>query len=325
MNLLVPGGAGYIGSHMAKLAKKDGHDVTILDDFSTGNKWAIKGFDTIEVDLLDKYKLKKKLHGRHYDGVIHFAAKSLVGESINDPILYFKNNVIGTLNLIDVMHDNNINNLVFSSSAAIFGNPEKNKIDEQHSKKPINPYGTSKLIVENMLKDICKLKGLNAVCFRYFNAAGADKDAQIGEARRIETHLIPNILTSYINNSTKFKIFGDDYSTFDGTCIRDYVHVNDLCIAHIKGLNYLKKKSGFASFNLGNGNGFSVLEVLKVCEEVVGKKIEYEVLDRRPGDPDILVADSSLARTKLDWNPKYKDLHSIISSAWKWHLNYNKY
>ena len=319
MKLLIPGGAGYIGSHMVRFAQEHGHEVVVLDDFSTGHKWAVKDCEILCVDLLDQVKLSKLLRGRHFDGVIHFAAKSLVGESVKKPNLYYQNNVVGTLNLISNMLNNDVNNLVFSSTAAIFGNPVTEKIAENHPKNPINPYGKSKLIVENMLQDICSANDFNATCLRYFNAAGAHESGEIGEAHDPQTHLIPNILKAALSNKSNLQIFGDDYLTSDGTCIRDYVHVTDLAQAHLLGLEYMKNNKGFSAFNLGNGDGFSVLEVIRHCERITDTKISFQIDERREGDPEVLVSESNLAVECLNWNLKYNDISSIIESAWIWH------
>lgn len=227
--------------------------------------------------------------------------------------------MVGTLNLVNEMINNDIHNLVFSSTAAIFGNPVTEKIAENHPKNPINPYGQSKLMVENMLRDICAVHDINATCFRYFNAAGADPSGSIGEAHNPETHLIPNILKSTISGGSVLKVFGSDYETHDGTCVRDYVHVTDLAEAHFLGLEYMKCHSGFLAFNLGNGSGFSVLDVIRSCERAVKKTIPYDLDLRRAGDPPILVADSSAAICELAWEPKFGDLNALIQSAWEWH------
>ena len=319
MKLLIPGGAGYIGSHMVKYAQKHGHEVVVLDDFSTGHEWAVKDCEVLRVNLLDQDKLAQVLKDRYFDGVIHFAAKSLVGESVKRPDLYYRNNVVGTFNLVNEMLENGIKNLVFSSTAAIFGNPVTDKIDEDHPKTPINPYGQSKLMVENMLKDICSAYDFNATCLRYFNAAGAYESGVIGEAHDPETHLIPNILKSTQSGGNELKVFGDDYGTHDGTCVRDYVHVTDLAQAHLLGLVYMKEDKGFSAFNLGNGNGFSVREVIKSCERVLGNPIRYKMDLRRLGDPAVLVADSLKATHNLGWKPEFSELDEIIKSAWHWH------
>jgi UDP-glucose 4-epimerase len=233
--------------------------------------------------------------------------------------LYYRNNVVGTFNLIEVLLENDINNIVFSSTAAIFGNPCKRKISEDHPKKPINPYGTSKLMVENFLEDIWENKKMNSTSLRYFNAAGAHESGEIGECHDPETHLIPVILKSIIDSNISLKVFGDDYQTHDGTCIRDYIHVYDLCNAHILSLENMINNEGCFFYNLGNGNGFSVKEVIKSCEKVTKRDIAYEVIEKRSGDPDRLVSNSNLAFNELNWKPKYTDLDEIISSAWNWH------
>lgn len=319
MKLLIPGGAGYIGSHMVRYAQEQNHEVVVLEDFSTGHEWAIKDCEVIKVNLLDHHKLSKLLRKRHFDGVIHFAAKSLVGESVIKPELYFYNNVVGTLNLVNEMLKNDVNNLVFSSSAAIFGIPIMDKISENHPKDPINPYGQSKLMVENILKDICAAHDFNAICLRYFNAAGAHESCEIGEAHDPETHLIPNVIKAAQSKNSNLKVFGNDYPTPDGTCIRDYVHVTDLAEAHLLGLEYMQNNKLFSAFNLGNGDGFSVLEVIKSCEKIANNKIPFQINHRRKGDPAVLVSDSKFAKEALKWNPKYNDISDIINSAWLWH------
>jgi UDP-glucose 4-epimerase len=291
----------------------------VLDDFSTGHEWAVRDCEILRVNLLDQDGLARCLAGRFFDGVIHFAAKSLVGESVQKPDFYYRNNVVGTLNLVNEMMHNDIHNLVFSSTAAIFGNPLTDKIAEDHPKNPINPYGQSKLMVENMLWDICKAYGFNATCLRYFNAAGAHKSCELGEDHDPETHLIPNILRSAIFSGQPLKVFGNDYDTTDGTCIRDYVHVTDLAQAHLLGLENMKDEYGFSSYNLGCGDGFSVLDVIESCQRVVGERISYDIENRREGDPDKLVADASKAMRVLGWKPKFSDLDSITRTAWLWH------
>jgi UDP-glucose 4-epimerase len=250
---------------------------------------------------------------------MHFAAKSLVSESIINPNLYYRNNVIGTLNLVNEMLKNNINNLVFSSTAAIYGNPITDTIAESHPKNPINPYGRSKLITENILEDICISNDFNAICLRYFNAAGAHESGEIGESRDPETHLIPNILNAALNSQSDLKIYGDNYPTEDGTCIRDYVHVMDLAQAHLLGMNYIQNNNGFSAFNLGNGNGFSVKQIIKSCERIINSSITYEIDLRREGDPASLIADSNLAQELLGWKAYFNNIDSIVSSALKWH------
>lgn len=319
MKLLIPGGAGYIGSHMVKYAQAGGHDVVVLDDLSTGHRSSIKDCELINVNLLDKENLDKLLRGRKFDGIIHFAAKSIVGESMQFPNVYYENNVIGSINLINNMLQNDNENIVFSSTAAIFGNPLTDKISEDHPKNPINTYGKTKLFVEEILKDFCSSYDINATCFRYFNAAGADISGEIGEDHNPETHLIPNIFNSFINKKNDLKIFGNNYPTYDGTCIRDYIHVTDLAQAHLLGLEKMKTIKGFSAYNLGNGNGFSILDIINGCQKIIGENISYDVVSRRPGDPAILIADSTKAKNELDWMPKFFDIDIILKSAWNWH------
>tara|TARA_S200000501_G_scaffold322915_1_gene319203 strand:+ start:6175 stop:7146 length:972 start_codon:yes stop_codon:yes gene_type:complete len=321
MKLLIPGGAGYIGSHTVKNALKKGYDVTILDNFSTGHRWATQDCEILEVDLLDKEKLSKLLKGRKFDAVIHFAAKSLVAESFKSPEKYYKNNILGTINLVEEILKNDINKLVFSSSAAIYGNPSSEKISEVHPKKPINPYGRSKLYTENILEDFTKSNELKVICLRYFNAAGADPSGDIGEDHDPETHLIPNILNSVIHNKIVLEVFGDDYPTYDGTCIRDYIHVNDLAEAHILGIEKIDKLKDFSALNLGNGNGFSIIEIIKSVERVINTPVSYKVSQRRKGDPAVLVADNSLSKKELGWQPDYESMDKIIETAYKWHMS----
>ena len=317
MNILVCGGAGYIGSHMVKMLSAAGHSVVVFDNLSTGNKWAAKWGRLFEGDLLDINALKEVFASARFDAVMHFSARSLVGESVEMPSLYYRNNVIGTLNLLEAMREAEVKRFIFSSTAATFGNPLRDRIDEQHPQQPINPYGWSKLMIERMLKDYQAAYGIDSVSLRYFNAAGADPEGEIGEAHNPETHLIPNILRS-VAGEKRLKVFGTDYPTPDGTCIRDYIHINDLCDAHLLALNYLETNPGAHGFNLGNGKGFSIMEVLKAVEQVISKEVSYDVEDRRPGDPPILVADSRKGMRELGWRPKYTELEAIIETAWNW-------
>lgn len=319
MKILIPGGAGYIGSHMVRYAQEYDHEVVVLDDFSTGHEWALRDCEILRANLLDQDKLSQLLRGRHFDGVIHFAAKSLVGESVKQPDLYYRNNVVGTLNLVKEMLNNDIHNLVFSSTAAIFGNPLTEKIAVDHPKNPINPYGQSKLMIETMLQDICSANDFNATCLRYFNAAGAHKLGDIGEAHDPETHLIPNVLNAALSNDSKLKVFGNHYPTQDGTCVRDYVHVTDLAQAHLLALKRMKDHKGFSAFNLGNGNGFSILDVIDCCKRITKIEIPYEIDIPRPGDPAKLVAESSIAFKELGWRPEFETLEKIVATAWQWH------
>lgn len=321
MKLLIPGGAGYIGSHMVKHAIDEGHEPVVLDNFSTGNRWSVQDVECIEVDLLDKDKLSKSLKGKQFDGVIHFAAKSIVGESNKNPKKYYLNNVIGSINLFNELIKNDISKIVFSSTAAIFGNPQTKKISESHPINPINIYGKSKYMIEEILQDYSKAYGLQATCFRYFNAAGADPSGEIGEHHDPETHLIPNIIESALSE-LNLNIYGDDYPTHDGTCIRDYIHVNDIASSHLLGIYNMNNPTNlFKKYNLGNGSGFSVKEVIRSCEKIIGSKIQYNVTKRRDGDPVSLVADSSLAENELNWIKEYSDIDQIIETAYCWHLN----
>ena len=320
MHFLVTGGAGYIGSHIVRALIQQGHTTVILDDFSTGHRWATQGQEVLEIDLKNLKALSKALAGRQFDGVFHFAAKSLVVESNQDPLKYYQNNVGGTANLLEVALENDWTKCVFSSTAAIYGNPVTERIAEDHPKNPINVYGQTKLAMEQLLESTCKSKGFSAVCLRYFNAAGASSDASIGEAHEPETHLIPNALKAASGTGQPLTIFGDDYPTPDGTCIRDYIHVEDLADAHLKAMDYLQQHIGFEAFNLGNGQGFSVKEVFAACEAGVGANIPHTIGARRRGDPAILVADATRAKSMLGWQPYSAGIMEIVDSAWRWEL-----
>lgn len=320
MHVLICGGAGYIGSHMAKMLAARGERVTIFDNLSTGHREAVQWGPLIEGDLLVPADIDKVLQAGGYDAVMHFSAKSLVGESVSHPDRYYLNNVVGTVNLLNALVRHRIDKFIFSSSAAVFGNPEYTPIDEQHPTQPINPYGKTKLMVESLLADYDHAYGLRSVSLRYFNAAGADPEATIGESHNPETHLIPNILLSVTKKGgPALKVFGNDYSTPDGTCVRDYIHVNDLCDAHLRALDHLNGDGRTEIFNLGNGRGFSVLEVIRTASSVAGKDIPYIVADRRVGDPPVLVASAAKARRLLGWEPRYTELEGIIETAWRWH------
>ena len=319
MHVLVCGGAGYIGSHMAKwLAARD-VAVTVLDNLSTGHREAVRWGELVQADLLDPAALERAFAGRRYDAVMHFCARSLVGESMSRPYDYYANNVSGTLNLLQAMQRHGVERLVFSSTAAVFGQPVSDRIDEDHPKAPINPYGASKLMVERMLADAHAAYGLRSVALRYFNAAGASPDGDIGEAHTPETHLVPNVLRAAWGTGHALKVFGDDYATADGTCVRDYVHVDDLAQAHLLALAYMDRQPGAHTFNLGNGQGFSVREVIAAAQQVTGRPVPHEIAPRRAGDPAVLVASSDKARRELGWVPQYAELAPIIESAWRWH------
>ncbi len=320
MHVLICGGAGYIGSHMAKMLAARGEQVTIFDNLSTGHREAAQWGRLIVGDLLVPADIDRAFETGSYDAVMHFSAKSLVGESVIHPDRYYLNNVVGTINLLNALVRNRIEKFIFSSSAAVFGNPEYTPIDERHPTRPINPYGKTKLMVEGVLADYGQAYGLRSVSLRYFNAAGADPEAVIGESHDPETHLIPNILLSVARKGGQsLKVFGDDYDTPDGTCVRDYIHVNDLCDAHLRALDHLNRGGRTEIFNLGNGHGFSVLEVIRAATLVTGGDIPYTVAERRAGDPPVLVASAAKARTQLGWEPRYTGLEEIIDSAWGWH------
>jgi len=321
--ILVVGGAGYIGSHMVKMLSKSGHEVIVLDNLSTGFREMVKYGKLVIGDLADINLLENLFREHQFDGVMHFAANSLVGESMTNPAKYYRNNVGNTLNLLDVMVRHNVKHFIFSSTAATFGEPEYSPIDEAHPQNPINPYGSSKLMIERILKDYADAYDLNSVSLRYFNACGADPEGEIGECHDPETHLIPLILQAASGRRDSITIFGRDYPTEDGTCIRDYIHINDLCSAHALGLvKILKENNGEAlMYNLGNGNGFSVKEVIDAVEDVVkndNKTLTVNEGERRAGDPAILVADAQKATSELNWKPKFKNLKEIIEHAWSW-------
>ena len=319
MHILICGGAGYIGSHMARWLSLQGQQATVLDNLSTGHRESVRWGDLIEADLLDPASLERAFAGQRYDAVMHFCARSLVGESMVDPYGYYTSNVAGTLNLLQAMRRHGVERLVFSSTAAIFGHPKSDRIDEDHPKQPINPYGASKLMVERILEDAANAYGLRSVSLRYFNAAGASPDGTIGEAHDPETHLIPNVLRAALGTGAALKLFGDDYPTPDGTCIRDYVHVDDLAQAHLLAIRHLDANAGAHAFNLGNGQGFSVREVIAAAERVSGRTVPHAIEARRPGDPAVLVASSEKARAVLGWSPEYTTLEPILETALRWH------
>ncbi len=321
LRILVVGGAGYIGSHMAKMLTMSGYEALILDNLSTGFRDAARYGQFIEGDLADHAILENIFSTQRIDAVLHFAARSQVGESIQEPALYYRNNVFSTKNLLDAMLRHDVRRFIFSSTAAIFGEPIYTPIDERHQQQPINPYGRSKRMVEEMLNDYDQSYGLHFVSLRYFNAAGADPLGELGERHDPESHLIPLVLQAANGRREKIAIFGDDYPTPDGTCIRDYIHVWDLCSAHLLALEYLLANGESTTYNLGNGNGFSVQEVVDTARDVTGKQIPVEIQKRRDGDPVVLVADSKKARQELSWQPRFVDLETIIAHAWSWEEN----
>jgi len=321
--VLVVGGAGYIGSHMVKRLSRSGYHVVVLDNLTTGNRSSIKYGEFIQGDLEDKKLINSLFSQYRFLGVFHFAAHSLVGESVHNPSKYYSNNFANTLNLLDAMARHQVKHFIFSSTAATFGEPEYVPIDELHPQRPINPYGTSKLMVERILKDYYAAHGLNSVCLRYFNACGADPEGELGECHDPETHLIPLILQAASGRRKSITVFGRDYPTDDGTCIRDYIHIEDLCSAHALALEALfsGKKHGALAYNLGNGQGYSVQQVINAVQRVVAEDscdLTIEEGERRAGDPAKLVADATLAREELGWRPRYANLETIVRHAWNW-------
>ncbi|MFK8082860.1 MAG: UDP-glucose 4-epimerase GalE [Granulosicoccus sp.] len=327
-SILVTGGAGYIGSHMVRLLDQQGYKVVVYDNLKRGNADAVVAGTLIEGDLHDSFSLDNVFTAHSIDAVMHFAALAYVGESVTEPSMYYHNNVAGTQNLLDSMLRHNVNKLVFSSTCATYGVPANLPITEKTPQNPINPYGQSKLMVEQILKDYAVAYGLRSIALRYFNAAGCSEDASIGERHDPETHLLPLILFEALRvkagghpSDTALMVFGDDFDTRDGTCIRDYIHVNDLCSAHIKAFERMLRQphNGAEQFNLGINRGYTVLEVIDACRAVTGVELTYKAVDRRAGDPPELVADASLAMQELQWNPVHVDITDGITHAWNWY------
>ncbi|KJS28666.1 MAG: hypothetical protein VR64_23375 [Desulfatitalea sp. BRH_c12] len=316
--ILVVGGAGYIGSHMVKLLLDEGYAVVVLDDLSTGHRRLVTGGVFVQGNLGDAELLDCVFSTHKIFAVMHFAAFSLVGESMQVPLKYYRNNVSETVALLEAMQRHGVERFIFSSTAAVYGEPEHVPITEAHPCRPTNPYGNTKLSIERMLADCGRANGLRAICLRYFNAAGADPSGSIGEAHDPESHLIPLVLKAALAGAS-VKIFGTDYATPDGTCLRDYVHVCDLARAHLLALEALGDGCGSDVFNLGNSVGHSVRQVIETACRVTGRDIVAVACDRRPGDPAALVADSDKIRATLGWKPKYESLDAMIDSAWRWH------
>ena len=319
--ILVTGGAGYIGSHAVKALQQVGYKIVILDNLVYGHRdiAEILGVELIIGDTNDRALLDQLFSDRQITAVMHFAAYAYVGESVTQPDKYYRNNVVGTLSLLEAMVTANIKNFVFSSTCATYGVPQQIPITEDHPQAPINPYGATKLMVERILQDFDVAYGLKSVIFRYFNAAGADPEGAIGEDHHPETHLIPLILQTALGKREAITVYGTDYPTDDGTCIRDYIHVNDLADAHVLGLQYLLEGNQSEIFNLGNGNGFSVKEVIDAAKRITGKPINVIFGDRRAGDPSALVGSAAKAQSILHWQPKYADINLILQHAWQWH------
>jgi len=316
--ILVIGGAGYIGSHTVKHLIENGYEVVVADNLSTGHKEAVTTPNFELADLADKESLNRVFKKYKIDTVIHFAGFIAVGESVENPAKYYRNNVIGTLNLLDIMLENKVKNIIFSSTAAVFGNPEYTPIDEAHPTAPINPYGKTKLMIENIFTDYRSAYGLNYIALRYFNASGCSSDTSIGESHNPETHLIPLVLKAIKGERENIKIFGTDYNTPDGTCIRDYIHVEDLALAHRLALEKIEQFSG--TINLGTCTGTSVKEIITIAEKITGKSCATIVEKRRTGDPAILCADNKKAGEILGWHPTHT-MEDIIRTAWNWELN----
>jgi UDP-glucose 4-epimerase len=316
MRVLVTGGAGYIGSHMARLLVETGAEVTVLDDLSTGHPEAVRGRDFVKGDIADVSFTKKLLQEKAIEAVVHFAASSLVGESMADPLKYYRRNIGGTAALLQAMREAKVTRMVFSSTAAVYGDPVRTPIDEAHPTQPVNPYGASKLAVERMLSDCSAAYGIGAVVLRYFNAAGADPSGDLGERHDPETHLIPLVLQAASGRRASISVFGNDWPTRDGTCVRDYIHVSDLCVAHLQALEWLAKGGRYECFNLGNGDGATVLEVIEAARRVTGRPIKIIEAERRAGDPPSLIADASKARRVLGWQPARADIEDIVRDAW---------
>ena len=321
MNILVVGGAGYVGSHTARLLERAGHEVWVYDNLSLGHRAAVSEGRLIVGDLHDRDQLTGVLREKQIEAVAHFAAFALVGESVTDPAKYYHNNVAGSLSLLEAMWAADVKKIVFSSTTATYGVPDRVPITEDESQQPINPYGFTKLVVEQALADYAQAYGFAYAALRYFNAAGAAEDGRIGEDHDPESHLIPIVLQVALGQRESISIFGDDYPTPDGTCIRDYVHVDDLGQAHILALDRLRPGEGIG-LNLGTGRGYSVREVIDACRRVSGCDIPEVVAPRRAGDPPELIACADRARRVLDWQPRYTDVESIVKTAWRWHQSH---
>jgi UDP-arabinose 4-epimerase len=316
--VLVTGGAGFVGSHTCKALAAAGYLPIVYDSLETGHEWAVKWGPLEKGDLLDRERLREVLRKHSPQAVLHFAAYISVAESVAEPDRYHRNNVIGSQCLVEAMREQGIPHLVFSSSAAVYGTPERLPLTESHSLKPINPYGENKRLVETMLRDADRAHGLRSVSLRYFNAAGADPEAEIGEAHHPETHLIPLVLQAALGQRPALQIFGTDYPTKDGTCIRDYVHVTDLAEAHVLALRYLAAGGASQSFNVGTGEGCTVREVVAAVEKVSGRKVPVVLAARRAGDPAGLVADASLIGRILRWKPRFPGIEQQVAHAWEW-------
>jgi UDP-arabinose 4-epimerase len=316
--VLVTGGAGYIGSHACKALRDSGHTPVTFDNLDRGFRHAVRFGPLFVGDLLDRAALDAALARYRPTAVLHFAGYAYVGESVGDPLLYYRNNALGTLTLLQAMVSAEVNTLVFSSSCAVYWIPDRIPITEDHPQRPVNPYGASKMMAERMIADTASAHGRKAVMLRYFNAAGADPDGEIGENHSPETHLIPLVLDAMLGRVPDIRVHGDTYDTPDGTCVRDYVHVSDLAEAHLRALEYLRGGGDTIALNLGNGRGASVREVIGAAERVTGRRATVRIEPRRAGDPPVLIGDPGRAREVLGWRPRRSDLHQQIGDAWRW-------
>ncbi|MDM8546814.1 UDP-glucose 4-epimerase GalE [Candidatus Venteria ishoeyi] len=320
--ILVVGGAGYIGSHMVKMLLAAGYAVVTLDNLCGGYRDAVLGGEFVQADLADRAALEMLFQQHDFAGVMHFASFIQVGESVSHPGKYYQNNLANTLNLLDVMLAHEVKSFIFSSTAAIFGEPQYVPVDEKHPKQAINPYGLSKWMVEQVLADYEKAYQLKSICLRYFNAAGADPDGELGERHVPETHLIPLVLQAASGRRSHINVYGNDYDTPDGTCIRDYIHVTDLCQAHLLALQQLLSGQPGGAYNLGNGSGFSVQEVIDAARIVTGNNIPVVIEQRRSGDPARLVANAKASQQRFGWNPQYHQLETMLTHAWQWEQSF---
>ncbi len=320
MKILITGGAGYIGSHVNKELNKLGYETIVVDNLVNGHRELVRWGKLYEVDLLNKGALRDILESERIDAVMHFAAFAYVGESVREPKKYYLNNVVGTLSLLEAMLEAGVDKLIFSSTCAVYGNPKYIPIDEEHPKNPINPYGRSKLAVEHMLEDFGRAYGLRYVSLRYFNAAGADPEGEIGEWHEPETHLIPNVIYAALGIKPYVEVFGTDYNTEDGTCVRDFIHVSDLASAHVRALEYLINGGESCALNLGAGEGYSVRRILELVERISGRSFEVKYSQRREGDPPVLISDPSKAKKVLGWEAEY-GIEDIIRTAFNWHVS----
>jgi len=318
--ILIAGGAGYIGSHVNKLLAKLGHETVVFDNLVYGHREFVRWGSFFHGDLKDKEQIRRCFREYPIKAVMHFSAFAYVGESVADPAKYYRNNVVNTLNLLDVMREFGVKYFIFSSTCAVYGVPEQIPIAEDHPRRPVNPYGKGKLMVEEILEDYDRAYGIKHVNLRYFNAAGADPEGEIGEMHDPETHLIPLAISAALGLLDEVRIFGTDYPTKDGTCIRDYIHVCDLADAHIKALQYLLSSGKSDSFNLGNGNGHSVKEIVEIIRRISKRDFRVVEAERRPGDPPSLISSYKKAGDLLKWSPQYQDIEAIIGTAWEWHV-----